>query len=456
MTLRPPLVVDPPRGFDDSPRRHRPTALGAAASRGAAALACALMVSAAVACGKKGDPTPPPRLIPAQVTDLRVQQTGDELQLAMTYPAVTTGGLPLPSIEAAEIVALRLPAPPSGAPPPVVDPRIFEASAQVAKRLEGAELAAATRGAKLVMELDATPGSTFGPRTGGEGPVVPAAEPAAESAAADTAAPDAPEAAAQDAAALEATAPEAPPEAPAGEAPATGAPATGARGPEPPAPTLLLAVRTIGPRGHASPLSNVVGIAPGMPPAPPGSLTAEPTASGIQLTWTAGAGAGFDAGFDVLRRIAGERAFGDPVAQLGPDGFSHLDATAAFGTRYEYAIRTVARRDPLVESADGPVRAVEYRDVFAPPAPGGLVALAEEGRVRLLWERVEAPDLAGYRLYREQNGGAAVELPRGPGAGTDHTDDQVRAGSTYVYRVTAVDTQDNESTPSEPATAVPR
>ena len=119
-------------------------------------------------------------------------------------------------------------------------------------------------------------------------------------------------------------------------------------------------------------------------------------------------------------------------------------------------MRTIAARDPLVESDDGPVRDLEYRDTFAPPAPTGLVALAEEGRIRLLWDRVEAPDLAGYRLYRQESGGAEVELPRDPGAGTDHTDDQVRAGVAYDYRVTAVDQGGNESAKSEPATATPR
>jgi fibronectin type 3 domain-containing protein len=84
------------------------------------------------------------------------------------------------------------------------------------------------------------------------------------------------------------------------------------------------------------------------------------------------------------------------------------------------------------------------------------VALAEAGRIRLLWDRVEASDLAGYRRYRQENDGAEVELPRDPGAGADHSDDQVRAGATYTYRVSAVDHEDNESAKSEPATATPR
>jgi hypothetical protein len=225
--------------------------------------------------------------------------------------------------------------------------------------------------------------------------------------------------------------------------------------PAPPGPpAFLFAVRTFGPRGHRSPISNPVAIAPGTAPPPPGSLTVTATASGVELAWTAGAGAA--AGFDVLRRVEGESSFGDAIAQVPGDRLTHTDASAAFGTRYEYTVRSVAARDPLVESIDGPVRAIEYVDTFAPPVPTNVVALAEEGRIRLLWDRVEAPDLAGYRVYRQEDGGAPVELPREEGAGADHVDGEVRSGATYVYRVTAIDLEDNQSEPSEPATATPR
>jgi fibronectin type 3 domain-containing protein len=126
------------------------------------------------------------------------------------------------------------------------------------------------------------------------------------------------------------------------------------------------------------------------------------------------------------------------------------------GEQYEYTVRTVAARAPSIESTDGPVREIEYLDTFAPPTPTGLVALAEEGRIRLLWERVEAPDLAGYRVYRQAGDQAPVELEREPGPATDHSDEQVRAGVAYTYRVVAVDDDGNESAPSDPATATPR
>jgi predicted small lipoprotein YifL len=397
----------------------------------AGAISIALLGLLVVAsCGKKGPPRPPPRLIPAPISDLRARQTDDRLVLEMTYPAVTTSGLALPAVEALEVLTLR---PRSvGGVAPNVEPAMFAVSAVVTKRLEGAELQAATRGGELVVELDAAVGSPLGPMV--ESVATPPAT-AATSTPAPTAGPTA-------------TAP----------APQTTPSPTVA---PPAASTVLLAVRTFGPRHNESPLSNLVAITPHIAPSAPPTLALTATAAGVKLEWTAEPAGPLPAaappiGYDVLRRRAGEGSFADRIAQLGADRLDHVDDTAVYGEHYEYTVRSIAARDPVVESGDGPVRDLEYRDTFAPPTPTGLVALAEEGRIRLLWDRVEAPDLAGYRLYRQENGGAEVELPRDPGAGTDHTDDQVRAGVTYRYRVSAVDREENESAKSEPATATPR
>jgi hypothetical protein len=398
-----------------------------------------LLVAASPGCGKKGPPRPPPRLIPEQTTDLTVRQTGDRLVLEMTYPAATTGGLPLDGIEALEVLALR---PPAGATA-AADPRSFEVMATLAKRLEGPALIAATRGPRLIVELDTA--SLPAPRSRTEDAAL-AASPTGTPTSIPSPTPTSTPASAGA------------PTPAAAETPPAGPGAAVARPPAAPAgpPPLLFAVRTFGSRRNESPLSNMVGIVPQPAPPPPATLQAAAAADGVRLTWTTAAGAPAPAGFEVLRRAVGEDSSETRIAQVPPDRMEHLDATATFGETYAYTVRTVAARDPLVESDDGPGSELKYRDTFAPPVPSGLVALAEEGRVRLLWDRVESPDLAGYRLYRRENDGDQVELPREPGAANDHIDDRVRPGATYTYRVSAVDHEDNESAQSEPAVAIPR
>ena len=135
----------------------------------------------------------------------------------------------------------------------------------------------------------------------------------------------------------------------------------------------------------------LVAIAPLIAPAAPATLAVTATAAGVQVEWTAAPAAPPGAAAPTVTTSCGgapEQAFVEPLAQLGADRLDHLDATAVYGERYIYTVRTRRRRASRWSRArDGPVRELEYRDRFAPPAPTGLVALAEEGRIRLLWDR---------------------------------------------------------------------
>ena len=51
------------------------------------------------ACGKRGNPLPPLRRTPQPVTDLRVSQRGDRLEVAFTAPRTATDGSRLPVLE---------------------------------------------------------------------------------------------------------------------------------------------------------------------------------------------------------------------------------------------------------------------------------------------------------------------------------------------------------------------
>ena len=91
-----------------SRRALRPRFVRSAVSRLAVA---ALLLLTVQACGRKGDPQPPPQKHPARTTDLRVEQRGQELILSMSYPTMTVGGLALPGIDRLELVQYTRPAP---------------------------------------------------------------------------------------------------------------------------------------------------------------------------------------------------------------------------------------------------------------------------------------------------------------------------------------------------------
>lgn len=123
-----------------------------------------------------------------------------------------------------------------------------------------------------------------------------------------------------------------------------------------------------------------------------------------------------------------------------------------------FSIRPVETTERV--SIEGPAPepvCVNPVDRFAPPRPEGLVAIAGDGAVDLVWTPVAAPDLAGYAVLRgEGTSGTLQRLMRDPIADTKYSDRDVRPGVTYVYSIIAIDKTGNVSEQSERQLATAR
>jgi fibronectin type 3 domain-containing protein len=213
------------------------------------------------------------------------------------------------------------------------------------------------------------------------------------------------------------------------------------------------AVRAYGPQGDRSAFSNQALLMPREPPQPPEGVTVTPQADGILVAWQPVSSGG---GYAVYRRAATERFSSKPLALVRGGETRHLDQTARFGQSYIYSVTTVDLKQPLVESAIKAEQEIHYVDVYPPPVPEEVVAVAEAGRARLVWRQSEAPDLAGYIIYRKSATGDWARLTAKPIAATNYVDTAVVSGQAYDYRVTAIDQIGNESAPSaEVHVAVP-
>ena len=451
----------------------------------------ALLVAPALilaACGKKGDPEPPLRTSPQTTTKLSVAQRGGDLLLELPYPTTTSAGQALVGIERVEVYATTVPVP--------------ESSMDLLRPEEAAagDAAAAPAAGDATERTEADeprePGSTdfygeVGIETADE---VDQME--AQREVADEMSDVAEEAEAEaEGAEAEAEADAGADEADDGYTPPTRAsrlrqlleplnPRQFESGAElvatvagddltaavsggqvtlrlPLTEEVLedprihyLGVRTVGPSGEPSELSNQAVIVPRTPPPSPRGLDAGSRADGIHVEWQP---QGEVVGYNLYRRNVRNRLFDVPVAVPTPDRVSYLDRTAKFGETYVYAVTAVAQRSPLVESAVTQVREVDYRDTFPPEMPENLVALAEDGRVRVVWEGSDADDLAGYRVARHVGATPAAEatfelLTDEPLAATEYVDDDVTPGQTYTYRVEAVDEAGNASDGAEAST----
>ena len=212
-------------------------------------------------------------------------------------------------------------------------------------------------------------------------------------------------------------------------------------------------MRAYGPKGDRSALSNQALLMPKEPPQPPEGVTVTPQADGILVAWKAAPNGG---GYAIYRRAATERFSSKPLALARGGETRHLDQTARFGQSYIYSVTTMDAKQPQVESAIKAEQEIHYVDVYPPPVPEELVAVAEAGRARLVWRQSEAPDLAGYIVFRKGAKGDWVRLTAKPIAATNYVDTTVASGQGYDYRVTAIDLTGNESAPSaEVHVAVP-
>ena len=338
-----------------------------------------ILLGVCAGCGKQGNPQPPLRAVPATTQDLKAHQRGMRILLDLTYPKTTAAGTALDGLRAIEILESLQPAPREGTAPQPLDPRIFNATAQVRQTLADADVGAATFGDRLIIDL-------------------PLPEPLEE-----------------------------------------------------PARAHYFAVRTIGKNGDHSDLSNVAVLVPRKPPAAPDNVSATARPDGVLVEWTPVEAV---LGYVVYRRGAQERAYGAPLQIVpGVDQRSWLDTTARFGQSYIYAVTSGIQANPLIESAVTSEHEVRYTDRFAPPAPSDLVALAEPGRVRLVWRANEAEDFAGFHVYRKEEDGEYRRVTEQPLATPEYEDAGVAPGRKYSYRVTAVDQLGNESAPSTEAQA---
>jgi hypothetical protein len=215
--------------------------------------------------------------------------------------------------------------------------------------------------------------------------------------------------------------------------------------------TLRYALRIRDRRGRSSPLvvSEDLEL---LPPGPaPQALAAEPTADGVRLVWQPAEGQG-PLTYNVYRSHPDAPWPEAPLNTQPLAASEFLDPGVTTGESYVYTVRvSLAAGRPYREGQPGERREIVARDLFAPEAPEGLVAVQEGPAVRLFWDPNPERDLAGYRVLRRIDDGAwervGPELIETP----SFLDTGAQIGRRMGYRVLAVDraAPPNASEPSE-------
>jgi len=389
-------------------------------------LACALLplLFLAAACGKKGDPSPPLPRGPNAIKDLSVEQEGGEALLAFTYPDRLLNGQPLTDLESIEIYRL------AGATASMAQPKPVSTAAGTPSGGAGAG------------------GATLGSVPGAGARRIAMAERMSEQGFYRDAVPVARLSVAEIANRTH------------GATILYRDPLLALLEKEQAPPSLGYAAVSVRRTGERSPLSNIAILAPDIPPGPPVILSVTPEEGRICIEWLAPETdmAGKPArigGYKVYRRQLSDDEY-DAALTPGPlSGTAYVDTSAPYAGPLAYTVRATLPGKPRIEGLPAVEAALDYRDIYPPPAPRRLDALSEGKIVRLAWDPVPASDLAGYLVFRAEGDGAPVQLTPKPIKESFLTDEAVKPRTRYRYVVRAVDTTGNMSPPSPEAAAEP-
>jgi hypothetical protein len=155
--------------------------------------------------------------------------------------------------------------------------------------------------------------------------------------------------------------------------------------------------------------------------------------------------------------LAGYRVYRNPTGKPGSFQLlgeskepTYLDRDFEFGRSYFYEVRALFKAGPTLAESEGsqPCEVIP-RDTFPPAPPTGLTALYTAAAVELVWTANSENDLAGYYVYRRENGEQPKKLNKELLRTPILRDVSVQPGHIYFYRVTAVDLSNNESQPGE-------
>jgi len=234
-----------------------------------------------------------------------------------------------------------------------------------------------------------------------------------------------------------------------------------------PGAQIFYAVYVFNDRSRSAGLSNQAAVPAAATLPPPGDFHLTLTTEGVVLSWSQLPGGSEAAGlwhqYRVYRREEGSKT-DTVVAEVPFDTASPVelvDRSFEWEKTYSYRATVVTMLHPRgqsgseVEGDDTPVLTVLAHDTFPPAVPSGLQAvfsgLEKEPFVDLVWAPDTDADLAGYNIYRREEGSSASRINSVLLDTAAYRDASVRSGYTYYYSVSAVDVRGNESTHSQEA-----
>jgi fibronectin type 3 domain-containing protein len=185
------------------------------------------------------------------------------------------------------------------------------------------------------------------------------------------------------------------------------------------------------------------------PPPVPTGLTAVASANSIQLNWS-NSPAGDFKGFNVYRSTTPGGPWGSPINVQLLTNSDFTDTSAPIGVVSYYYVTAVDQANN--ESGGATTSATRPSSDLTPPATPTIDSITPSfGGIALDWSDNQETDFAGYNIYRSPDGVNNWQKLNVTLLGTSFFNDTgAPTDVVSFYRVTAIDTSNNES---QPATA---
>jgi predicted small lipoprotein YifL len=403
------------------------------------ALIALMLAASAAACGKKGPPLAPLRLVPAPVTELDARRTGANVTIRFVLPTRNQNGPGTVDLDRVEIYAVTV-----GAGAPVPANRDLMTRERLVGNVAVKPAPAEDAPAPPPSEIDTRPGpgdrALFVDELTAEKLVPIKAPPKADVPAAG--APASPQTLAAGEVAPTPTLPGG-----AGPLPAVAA----VPHPPPDYPVRVYVIRGISKAGRGGPPAERVTIPLVTVPPPPSAVAVKPTERSYVLDWVPPvAEAGQPAiAFNVFQHGTENTLLN--TAPLGEAKFEHSPVRSGEEQCFVVSSVQIVGNVALESERSAPACST-WTDVYAPAAPRGLQAVAADDGIRLSWDANAEADVAGYLVLRAEAPGDTLQpLVREPIRQTNYRDTTAQSGVRYVYAIVALDkaTPANTSQPSE-------
>jgi len=171
-------------------------------------------------------------------------------------------------------------------------------------------------------------------------------------------------------------------------------------------------------------------------PSRPQNLTAALTEGAVVLKWKPPSSSGTSplTGYRVYRKVNDSSI--SLVTELNASTLTYVDANVSPGQVYRYYVTAINELGEGVERASVTIKYCEK-----PEPPTNLTAQAAVSEVKLSWQEPKdngSADITSYRVYRSEDGTNFTLVAELNASTLSYVDENVSAGKTYWYYVTAV------------------